>query len=185
MLDFSSTFNGTAIRKVIARSKPVPDRSAEPRSRMHIRGHSLHEHVSLAERASSEIEVRFNSEVEAAQREDHLESIEILESLCGTTERCEAQALVVFIHAIPPTEWLRDTLLLDDRGFILTGRDVIAAGKGTGKLARDPLRLEPSVPGVFAAGDVRHGSGDRVATAVGEGALAVISVWQYHGSLGL
>ena len=62
---------------------------------------------------------------------------------------------------------------------------MLAAGKGTWKLDRDPFLLETSVPGIFAAGDVRHGSGKRVATAVGEGAMAVMSVWQYRAQSGL
>jgi thioredoxin reductase (NADPH) len=93
--------------------------------------------------------------------------------------------MIVFIGAVPPTDWLRGSVVLDDRGFILTGLDVPAARKGAWKLERDPLLLETSVPGVFAAGDVRHGSGKRVATAVGEGAMAVMSVWQYRAINGL
>src|SRR5680860_288332 len=78
-----------------------------------------------------------------------------------------------FIGAIPPTAWLANDLLLDDRGFVFTGPDVVAADKNRWPLDRDPFLLETSIPGVFAAGDVRHGSGKRVATAVGEGAMAV------------
>lgn len=84
-----------------------------------------------------------------------------------------------------PVSRLNGSLLLDERGFILTGPDVLAAGKGAWPQERDPFLLETSVPGVFAAGDVRHGSGKRVATAVGEGAMAVMSVWQYRAINGL
>jgi thioredoxin reductase (NADPH) len=93
--------------------------------------------------------------------------------------------LFVFIGAVPPTDWLAGAVLLDERGFVLTGPEVLAAGKGSWKLDRHPFLLETSVPGVFAAGDVRHGSGKRVATAVGEGAMAVMSVWQYRSLAGL
>jgi thioredoxin reductase (NADPH) len=93
--------------------------------------------------------------------------------------------MFVFIGAVPPTDWLRGKLLCDERGFIVTGPDVLVCGKGTWKQERDPFLLETSVPGVFAAGDVRHGSGKRVATAVGEGAMAVMSVWQHRAHTGL
>jgi thioredoxin reductase (NADPH) len=93
--------------------------------------------------------------------------------------------MFVMIGAVPPTDWLAGAVLLDERGFVLTGPDVLAAGKGAWKLDRDPFLLETSVPGVFAAGDVRHGSGKRVATAVGEGAMAVMSVWQHRSLAGL
>ena len=80
---------------------------------------------------------------------------------------------------------LPGTVLLGEHGFILTGPDVLTAGKNVWPLERDPFLLETSVAGVFAAGDVRHGSGKRVATAVGEGAMAVMSVWQYRAINGL
>ena len=82
------------------------------------------------------------------------------------------------IGAEPRTEWLGDAVLGDERGFILTGRDVPREGW---TLDRPPLPFETSIPGVFAAGDVRYGSVKRVAGAVGEGSVAVGSVHQYLG----
>ena len=82
----------------------------------------------------------------------------------------------MLIGARPRTDWLRDVLRLDDQGFILTGRDV---PPGAWPLSRRPLPFETSLPGVFAAGDVRYGSVKRVAGAVSEGSVAVGSVHQY------
>jgi thioredoxin reductase (NADPH) len=97
-----------------------------------------------------------------------------------------ANALFVFIGAAPRTEWLDGSVARDERGFILTGPDVLSKSSSrVWRLERDPYLLETSIPGVFAAGDVRLGSGKRVATAVGEGATAVMSVWQFRASMGL
>src|SRR5690606_30015910 len=97
-----------------------------------------------------------------------------------------ASALFVFIGALPRTDWLVDAVERDERGFVLTGTDLKAGGRTSPwPLERDPYLLETSVPGVFAAGDVRHGSAKRVATSVGEGAMAVMAVWQYRAKNGL
>jgi thioredoxin reductase (NADPH) len=84
-------------------------------------------------------------------------------------------ALFVMIGAVPRTDWLDSTVLLDGQGFVLTGDDLRHDARFTARwpLDRDPYLLETSVPGVFAAGDVRHGSVKRVASAVGEGAMSV------------
>jgi thioredoxin reductase (NADPH) len=134
---------------------------------------------------SPNIEVRYGVQVQEVIGEDHLEAVAICPGASGMTERLETRAMFVFIGAVPPTDWLKGSIACDERGFILTGPDVRAAGKGAWTLERDPFLLETSVPGVFAAGDVRHGSGKRVATAVGEGAMAVMSVWQYRALNGL
>ena len=155
---------------------------------MLVRGKSLSAGMShyLVERieATPNIEVRYETAVDEAIGTEHLESLALRNLATGETERVETKAIFVFIGAVPPTEWLCNSLC-DERGFILTGPDVVAAGKGKWPLERDPILLETSIPGVFAAGDVRHGSGKRVATAVGEGAMAVMSVWQYRASIGL
>jgi thioredoxin reductase (NADPH) len=94
----------------------------------------------------------------------------------GERERLDATALFVFIGADPHTRWLAGEVALDDKGFVLTGQDVLRGrpdGSPAWPLARAPYALETSVPGLFAAGDVRSGSVKRVASAVGEGAMAV------------
>jgi thioredoxin reductase (NADPH) len=92
-----------------------------------------------------------------------------------------ADYLFVFIGAEPHTEWLGDTVARDDRGFVYTGPDLLTGGRRPRgwDLDRDPFYLESSVPGVFAAGDVRASSVKRVASAVGEGAMAVTLVHRY------
>lgn len=92
-----------------------------------------------------------------------------------------ASSLFVFIGAAPRTEWLPVGILRDDKGFLLAGPDLRVDGKiaPEWKENREPYLLESSVPGVFVAGDVRHGSVKRVASAVGEGSIAVQFVHQY------
>ncbi len=97
-----------------------------------------------------------------------------------------ANALFVFIGAAPRTDWLDGRIVRDEKGFILAGPDILTHGVTKAwRPDRDPYLMESSIPGVFAAGDVRLGSGKRVATAVGEGATVVMSNRQYRGSLGL
>ena len=132
------------------------------------------------------IHLRFNSSVEHVVGEDRLEAIVVKDS---TTNECtteEASALFVFIGALPRTDWLNDRVMRDEKGFVLTGPDLLAKGRPKSwTLDRDPYLLETNIPGVFAAGDVRYGSGKRVATAVGEGAMAVMTIWQYRALTGL
>jgi thioredoxin reductase (NADPH) len=117
---------------------------------------------------------------------DHVEGVVLRDAVTGECHSAPAGALFVFIGALPRTEWLNGAIERDERGFILTGTDLTSGGKtSTWSLERDPYLLETSVPGVFAAGDVRHGSGKRVATAVGEGSMAVMTVWQYRAKNGL
>jgi thioredoxin reductase (NADPH) len=96
----------------------------------------------------------------------------------GEREEVTAAAIFVMIGAEPRTEWLGDAVWRDERGFVLTGRDVPRAGWTSD---RPPLPFETSMPGAFAAGDVRYGSVKRVAGAVGEGSVAVGSVHRYLG----
>jgi thioredoxin reductase (NADPH) len=154
---------------------------------MIIRGPSLAASMSqyLVDRITrtENIIIRYHTTIEEVSGEEHIESIRFCNSQTGETETERSDALFVFIGAAAPTEWLKDTLALNERGFILTGPDVLADGRrrpATWTVKREPLLLETSVPGVFAAGDVRHGSGKRVATAVGEGATSIMSVWQYR-----
>lgn len=128
---------------------------------------------------TSNIVVRPGTKVLEALGEDHLEQIRV-----GGPEgeqTISAASLFVFIGAAPRTEWLPSSILRDDKGFLLAGPDLRMDGKMTPewKENREPYLLESSVPGVFVAGDVRHGSVKRVASAVGEGSIAVQFVHQY------
>jgi thioredoxin reductase (NADPH) len=119
--------------------------------------------------------------VAEAHGETHLEEISVLCSDTGKVERVPASAMFIFIGALPRTEWLGDLVERDERGFLLTGPDLIRDGQRTKgwSLDRDPFLLETNVPGIFAVGDVRHGSIKRVASGVGEGSVAVQFIHQY------
>jgi thioredoxin reductase (NADPH) len=132
--------------------------------------------------ASPAITVRLNTQVVGAGGNGRLEHITVHDAAAGGIETVGAFALFILIGAQPNTEWLADTLVRDSNGFLLTGQDLDANGLPAGwPLPRQPLPLECCVPGVFAVGDVRHGSAKRVATAVGEGANAIQVVHQYLG----
>ncbi len=122
-----------------------------------------------------------HASVVGAHGESHLEEISVLCSDTGRIERVPANAMFIFIGALPRTEWLSDVVERDDRGFVLTGPDLMKDGKPPKgwTLERDPFLLESSVPGIFAVGDVRHGSVKRVASGVGEGSVAVQFIHQY------
>jgi thioredoxin reductase (NADPH) len=127
------------------------------------------------------IEVRTNSYVVEAFGEDHLEKLRIKNSVTGKEETAPTRSLFIFIGAAPRTDWLKEVIERDERGFILSGPDLIKDGKRPKNWTedRDPYLLETSVPGVFVVGDVRHGSVKRVASGVGEGSIAVQFIHQY------
>jgi len=127
------------------------------------------------------IEVRTCTEVVEGAGGEHLELLTLRNNLTGETETVPASWLFVFIGAAPRTNWLDGCLDRDPRGFVLTGPDLVVDGhRPPGwTLDRDPYHLEASVPGVFVAGDVRAESVKRVASAVGEGAMAVTLVHRY------
>lgn len=127
------------------------------------------------------IQVWAHASVAEAHGDTHLEEISVLCSDTNKIERVPASAMFIFIGALPRTEWLGDVIERDERGFILTGPDLIRDGeRPTGwPLDRDPYLLETNVPGIFAVGDVRHGSVKRVASGVGEGSVAVQFIHQY------
>jgi thioredoxin reductase (NADPH) len=132
-------------------------------------------------RAIPSITVRTCTSVVAAEGEGRLERLVLGDSRTGATETVEAGHLFVFIGAAPLTHWLADTVQCDGAGYVLAGPDLLREGsrpKGWGP-ERDPFLLETSVPGVFVAGDVRASSVKRVASAVGEGAMAVTLVHKY------
>ncbi len=129
---------------------------------------------------TSNIEVLVNTEVTAARGDGHLETLSLTNRKAGTTTDADASWLFIFIGASPRTEWLGNQIVRDGNGFIITGHDLLVSDrKVVWPLGRPPLSLETSVPGVFAAGDVRLDSMKRVASAVGEGAIAVHSVHRY------
>lgn len=127
------------------------------------------------------IEVVTSSRVAEVHGTERLEAISILCGDTNETSRVPASSLFVFIGAEPRTEWLAGVVERDERGFILTGADLAHHGKRprSWPLDRDPFWMETSMPGIFAAGDVRHGSVKRVASGVGEGSIAVQFIHQY------
>ena len=127
------------------------------------------------------ISVRSCTEVVGAAGDEHLEQLILRDNTTGQTETVNAQFLFVFIGAAPRTDWLDGVVLRDARGFIVAGPDLaVGAEQPRGwSLERAPYHLETSLPGVFAAGDVRFQSAKRVASAVGDGAMAVMLVHRY------
>ncbi|MGB3371761.1 MAG: NAD(P)/FAD-dependent oxidoreductase, partial [Rhodococcus sp. (in: high G+C Gram-positive bacteria)] len=127
------------------------------------------------------ISVRTCTEVVGVAGDDHLESITLHNKATDSEETVAAQYLFLFIGAAPRTEWLDGFVVRDEHGFVVTGPDLVVDGRGPSGWDRDrlPHHLETSVPGVFAAGDVRSDSAKRVASAVGEGAMAVMLVHRY------
>ncbi|MBV8897095.1 MAG: FAD-dependent oxidoreductase [Acidobacteriaceae bacterium] len=130
---------------------------------------------------TEKIRVECNTRVVAVEGDERLESIRIACDQTGDERQVPASALYIFIGAEPKTKWLDGLIQRDNRGFIITGPDLMVDGrqpKGW-TLERDPGLLETNVPGVFAVGDVRHGSVKRVASGVGEGSVAIQFVHQY------
>ena len=150
-----------------------------------VRGSSLERSMShyLVQQvaATPAISVRTCTEIAAAGGTDHLEMLTLRDSRTGGTETVDAQWLFVFIGAAPLTDWLDGVVQRDDHGFVLAGPDLVTGGgRPQGwPLDRPPYHLETSVPGVFVAGDARAESAKRVASAVGEGAMAVMLVHRY------
>jgi thioredoxin reductase (NADPH) len=126
--------------------------------------------------ASPTVTVRLGTEVVGAGSDGRLDQLVVRDRDTGTTTTVRADALFVLIGAQPHTDWLRDALALDTNGFVLTGPNLTAQTSQSWPLARPPAWLETSTPGVFAAGDIRHGSIKRVAAAVGEGSTAAMLV---------
>jgi thioredoxin reductase (NADPH) len=123
------------------------------------------------------VEVRLQTEIVGTRGDGHLEGITLCDKGAGSVDDVDTSGVYVFIGAAPRTEWLGSSVERDERGFVLTGPDLPA--ELAWPLERGPFALETSVPGVFAAGDVRRDSMKRVASAVGEGAMSVYLVHRY------
>ena len=151
-----------------------------------IRGNDLGKGMSryLVDRITEaeNVELLANTEVRELVGEERIEGIVVEDNRSGAQRTLDAGALFVFIGAEANTSWLQRAVELDERGFVLTGRELSRSaleGDAWQELSREPYLLETSLPGVFAAGDVRSDSIKRVASAVGEGAMAVRLVHQY------
>jgi thioredoxin reductase (NADPH) len=123
------------------------------------------------------IDLRYCTEIISLAGETHLDCVTWRDKNTGATETRQIRHIFIMAGASPRTDWLKGCLALDDKGFILTGHDLDSVAKDVGwPLSRVPQMLETSLPGVFAVGDVRSSSVKRVASAVGEGAIAVSMV---------
>jgi thioredoxin reductase (NADPH) len=146
-----------------------------------VRGPSLGKSMSqyLIEQIAhkSNVRVALDTEVRAVHGDDHLAAVDLVDRPSGAVRREATRGLFVFIGADAETGWLPDAVARDPRGFVLTGADLVKSG-GWSEI-RDPYLLETSVPGIFACGDVRFSPVKRVASAVGEGSMAIAFVHQY------
>jgi thioredoxin reductase (NADPH) len=132
-------------------------------------------------RGKANIAVELGAEVQAVHGEAHLTAIDVRDRASGNVRRRDCGGLFVFIGADAETGWLPPEILRDDRGYLLTGADLLKSGRWSQD--RDPYLLETSVPGIFACGDVRSSLVKRVASAVGEGSMAIAFVHQYLAGL--
>ncbi|MGN6392028.1 MAG: FAD-dependent oxidoreductase [Gemmatimonadales bacterium] len=132
-------------------------------------------------RETPNVDVLVNTTVAAARGNGRLEAVTVCDAISGNQRELPAAAMFIFIGAAPRTALCGDLVLRDVQGFVLTGRDVMHDGlRPAGwTAARDPYLFETNVPGIFCAGDARHGSGKRVAAAVGEGSATVSMIHQY------
>ena len=152
---------------------------------MLVRGDSIEAEMSqyLVDQinATENIEVQVRTEVVEVKGEDRLEAITICDNDKGETKTVPAAAMFIFVGAAPHTDLVAGVVERNEVGYILTGEDLMRDGRRpkNWRLKRDPFLLETSVPGIFAGGDVRYGTLTRVATAVGQGAMAVSFVHQY------
>ncbi|HEX8548387.1 MAG TPA: FAD-dependent oxidoreductase [Cytophagaceae bacterium] len=150
-----------------------------------IRGTSLAASMSsyLIDQITSSPNIKVNpfTEVTEVHGDNQLEKVSVYNSVQDSVSIVPAKALFVFIGAKPSTDWLDGSVIKDKKGFIVTGRDLIKHDEfaKSWKVAREPYLLETSIPGIFASGDVRSGAMARVASAVGEGSMAIKFVHEY------
>ncbi len=125
------------------------------------------------------------SEIAKADGTEQLEELAIRNLKDQSITQAKADSVFIFIGARPYTDWLKECVLKDEKGFVLTGDGIRRHGefKKWWRLDRDPYLLETSVPGIFAAGDVRSGAMNRVASAVGEGSMSISFVHKYLGEV--
>jgi thioredoxin reductase (NADPH) len=146
-----------------------------------VRGDDLYKNMSsyLAHRIelTPNVEVHLNTEVKRMSGDGHLSTVEVLNTRTGEKQAIETPGFFSFSGAVPRTDWLPAEIERDENGFVHTGQTLFRSPRWSSK--RQPFLLETSRPGVFAAGDVRSGSIKRVASAVGEGAMAVQLVHEY------
>jgi thioredoxin reductase (NADPH) len=144
-------------------------------------GHSMSHYLIEQIRNIENIDVRLRTTVIGAHGEEHLEELTLCQQDDRATEAVRCKHAFVFIGATPHTDWLGDAVARDRHGFVCTGPDLLVEGNRPSgwTVDRDPYYLESSIPGVFVAGDVRSQSVKRVASAVGEGAMAVTLVHRY------
>jgi thioredoxin reductase (NADPH) len=129
------------------------------------------------------VELRSGGEIVRCAGEGRLDRVTIRNRADGSLDEVGAHAVFIFIGADAITDWLPKEVVRDERGYVCTGRDVTDLMPGAWPLERDPYLLETSVPGIFAAGDVRHGSIKRVASGVGEGSIAIAFVHEHLADL--
>jgi len=150
-----------------------------------VRGPGLHpsmsEYLVTEIGKTANVAVRPATEVVGGGGRGSLETLTLRHRPTGATTAVPASALFLMIGTEPRTQWLEGSVARDPQGFILTGRDLSQAGRpmASWPLQRPPLLLETSIPGVFAAGDVRHRPVKRVASAIGEGAIAIQLLHEY------
>ncbi|RSL19009.1 thioredoxin reductase (NADPH) [Edaphobacter aggregans] len=140
---------------------------------------SMSQYLIARIEAHPRIEIHYLTQIVAVTGTAHLESIEWKDDASGVVVATPIRHVFVMAGAAPRTEWLEDSFLLDKKGFVVTGPDLVEFENFQWPLSRSPLLLETSVPGIFAVGDTRAGSVKRVASAVGEGAMAVHLVHRF------
>jgi thioredoxin reductase (NADPH) len=140
---------------------------------------SMSQYLIARIEAHPRIEIHYLTQIVAVTGTAHLESIEWKDDSSGVVVTTPIRHVFVMAGAAPRTEWLEDSFLLDKKGFVVTGPDLVEFENFQWPLSRSPLLLETSVPGIFAVGDTRAGSVKRVASAVGEGAMAVHLVHRF------